>query len=297
MLSKDYMPQPMLDSSFPIYIEKQSFTHSGSLFPIHWHEQLEFIFVTKGDFYMNIKNQLVKGHEGQLLCINPNEIHHVQSHSKFTEYYCVIIDPRFLSTGVLDQCEQTIYTPLWTSSISFNTVINSPRCIHLFHQLIQEKQLKQDGYELAIKGLSHLLVSQLYRDELSEHYQSSVVSKTEPEHVRQLLTIIHDSYKEDLTLSYLSKQLHLESTYLSHIFKNVTGTSIGAYIKKYRLKMGQNKLETTSKSIETIALSCGFNSINYFSRAFKQQYLMTPNQYRKKSEASLKASLKSIKFN
>lgn len=283
-MNNDYLPPPMYDSSFPIYIEKQTYTHSGSLFPIHWHQQLELIYILEGDFFINMKNSQIEGRAGELLCINPNEIHHVQSNSENTEYYCVIIDPTFLASGVIDNCEQKVYTPLWSSSISFRSIIQSKEAKKFFLMIIEEFEAKREGYELAIKGYTHLIIANLYRSEMINADQQALISKTQPTHVREILNIIHHSYIEEISLSSLSQTLHLEPTYISHIFKKVTGTSVGVYIKKYRLKKAQHQLETTSNSIESIALTCGFNSTNYFSRAFKQQYNMSPNEYRKKSK-------------
>lgn len=287
MLNKEnYILPPIYDQSFPIYIEKQSYYHAGSLFPIHWHEQLELIYILEGDFFINSKNNQWEAQAGDLICINPHEIHHVQSHSLFTQYYCIVIDSEFLVSGILDYCEQKYYSPLWASTIGFNTKINSPQVKDIILGLIHEFELKKDGYELAIKGYSHLLIANLYRDELIKSNDTLLTTAIQPTHVREILTLIHNYYTTDLSLAFLSNQLHLDTTYLSHIFKDVTGTSIGSYIKKYRLRKAQFLLETTSNSIESIAYSCGFNSTNYFSRAFKQHYQMSPNHYRKSSHTT-----------
>ena len=65
-------------------------------------------------------------------------------------------------------------------------------------------------------------------------------------------------------------------------FKNITGTTIKAYILDARIKRAHDLLVFSKKSITDIAFECGFDDSNYFSRAVKKHLGMSPSEIRKK---------------
>lgn len=88
-------------------------------------------------------------------------------------------------------------------------------------------------------------------------------------------------YLEDLKLSEIAAALHINPYYLSHTFKNLTGSSPMSYIIRRRIDEAQNLLLTTNLTITTIAMECGYNNSNYFQSVFKNIVGMTPGKYRK----------------
>ena len=53
------------------------------------------------------------------------------------------------------------------------------------------------------------------------------------------------------------------------------------YINQYRLSVAAKKLESTDEPVINIATDTGFNNVSYFIRAFKNNFQMTPTQYRR----------------
>ena len=53
------------------------------------------------------------------------------------------------------------------------------------------------------------------------------------------------------------------------------------YILKTRIVMAQGMLRKERLSVTEISNRCGFSSISYFSRVFRQDTGMTPLQYKK----------------
>ncbi|MDR3123040.1 MAG: helix-turn-helix domain-containing protein [Treponema sp.] len=53
------------------------------------------------------------------------------------------------------------------------------------------------------------------------------------------------------------------------------------YIVKLRVTFARQLLASTTNSVELICDACGFNSVQHFSRCFRQYFNITPSQYRK----------------
>ena len=99
--------------------------------------------------------------------------------------------------------------------------------------------------------------------------------------VQKAVLLIDSDPSADLSLSSLSRHLGLSSGYLCTIFKKETGKTVSEYIREKRIKYAVHLLSTTNLQVQTIALHCGIVDIQYFSKIFKKQIGMTPNEYRK----------------
>ena len=66
-------------------------------------------------------------------------------------------------------------------------------------------------------------------------------------------------YLEDLKLADIAEALHINLYYLSHTFKDLTGTSPMQYIIRRRIEEAQTLLLTTNMTITDIAMQCGYN--------------------------------------
>ena len=66
-------------------------------------------------------------------------------------------------------------------------------------------------------------------------------------------------------------------------FKRLTGVPPGNYLLKARLGKASLMLMLPGKSIAEVALACGFQDSNYFSRQFRAEYGQTPRAFRLQS--------------
>ncbi len=85
---------------------------------------------------------------------------------------------------------------------------------------------------------------------------------------------------QPLPLALLAAQAYCSPTHLSALFRKVEGKTLTEWILQVRLTRSQSLLDTTSMTITEVADACGFNDSNYFSRAFKARYGVSPKGYR-----------------
>jgi AraC family transcriptional regulator len=94
------------------------------------------------------------------------------------------------------------------------------------------------------------------------------------------VSYIKENIRENLSLDLLSDKACLSKSHFSRCFKNELGLSQSDFILKERLKLAKQYLTQTSYQIKEVCFMAGFNNINYFIRAFKQEYKKTPNAFR-----------------
>ncbi|MGI5900124.1 MAG: helix-turn-helix domain-containing protein [Christensenellales bacterium] len=95
-----------------------------------------------------------------------------------------------------------------------------------------------------------------------------------------MVAYIHENYASDISLNILKDEIGFSGSYLSYIFKQVSGENYVDYINKYRIEKAKELLEKTKKPIVSISESCGFNTPNNFIRVFKKYEGITPGQFR-----------------
>lgn len=82
------------------------------------------------------------------------------------------------------------------------------------------------------------------------------------------------------SVAYCADQLNLSANYFGDLIKKETGKSAQEYIQLKVIDVAKEKIFDTSKSVSEIAYELGFKYPQHFSRSFKQQVGVSPNEYR-----------------
>lgn len=93
--------------------------------------------------------------------------------------------------------------------------------------------------------------------------------------------IIGEDYAENVDLAYVAKALHLSTKQVTRIINKNYKTSLNKLIMKRRLQVACSLLEETDLAINEIVNEVRFNSLNYFYVCFRNEYGMSPSEYRK----------------
>ena len=97
----------------------------------------------------------------------------------------------------------------------------------------------------------------------------------------EIMNYIQSNYL-NVTLEGLSDKFYLSKPYLSKYIKEKSGMTFGELVKNVRLRKAKTLLKTSSMTVESIALSVGYQNVEHFNRLFKKAFNMTPVQFRNK---------------
>lgn len=90
-------------------------------------------------------------------------------------------------------------------------------------------------------------------------------------------TILENLLQEDLNMAFLSSQMCMSHSTLYRRIKSLTGMTANEYVRKHRLTKAMQLLRE-GNNVTEVALMCGFNSPDYFSRCFKSEYGISPSE-------------------
>lgn len=113
---------------------------------------------------------------------------------------------------------------------------------------------------------------------------------TKEEHCLITNPVIHEAIdyilchaEEELTLDDVAGHCHFSKYYFGRLFKEQTGESVYAYIKRVKIEQSAFRLKVEKeRRITEIGADYGYSASNY-SSAFKQHYRMVPADFRKRS--------------
>lgn len=87
-------------------------------------------------------------------------------------------------------------------------------------------------------------------------------------------------YFEDIKISMFTEKYFLSREYLMKLFKQQYGVGIHEYMQKVRMDKAKELLSDPGLKIQEISEMLGYKDKNYFSKAFRNYYQLSPSEYR-----------------
>ena len=111
-----------------------------------------------------------------------------------------------------------------------------------------------------------------------------ITSKEFPNDERVISSIIRymqEHLSEEISLSVLADEFHLNPQYISQLFKNEIGVGFLAYLTNIRIEKAKKLLLSTALSVTEISSLAGYSDYRVFTKVFKKAEGVTPSQFRR----------------
>jgi AraC-like DNA-binding protein len=86
--------------------------------------------------------------------------------------------------------------------------------------------------------------------------------------------------RENIRISDVAKQVGLSEEALCRFFKKQTSQTLSSYLNEIRIEASAQMLREIGDLVSGVAYTCGFNTVHYFNKVFKQKKGMSPMEYR-----------------
>lgn len=128
--------------------------------------------------------------------------------------------------------------------------------------------------------ITHYIMTVLLR--LSEGgFAGTAPGQGDSRMISRILAYISENIASDVSADRISAEIGISSSYLCRLFKRRTTMTLTRYVTEQRLALARSMLLQTDRTMLDIAMSCGFGSPSYFCRIFRENYGITPLEYRK----------------
>ncbi|HHX31368.1 MAG TPA: response regulator [Bacteroidales bacterium] len=137
-------------------------------------------------------------------------------------------------------------------------------------KLLEQRQILRDKYSAAMIGGS------------AEEVE---LSNEDRDFLNKVISIVYENITDNnLNVDFVADHIYMSRSQLNRKIRQITGYSISAFILHIRLEKSKRMLRSDNARIGDIAIACGFEDSNYYSRVFKQIYKVSPSQFRKTPE-------------
>ncbi|MCI8549283.1 MAG: AraC family transcriptional regulator [Lachnospiraceae bacterium] len=259
----------------------------------HWHDDFEFGLVLHGEmeYYIHQGSDRQEScilKEGDGVFINSRLLHKMRQTVPGTALFSFVIPVNFFFQLPMREIYQKDVLPVVRSSAAWVCFQSgSPNDREFLESLkeIQGLPPDQKGYELycieLVCRLWRLLLNRVAQ--MKEVSQASKGNQKQEERLRLMLSYIHSHYGEDITIDTIAQAVNISRSECFRCFRLIIGKSPLEYLCQYRISQAANLLSYTDRKLADICYSCGFKSPSYFGKVFRENFGMSPGQYRKEN--------------
>lgn len=275
------------DAMFAFNIYPCTIPGDFSFVPLHWHDDMEIIYVKQGNGLVQIDFTTYSAEAGDVFFIQPGHLHGIQHILKsFMKYENLIFDMSFLGSGSVDLCSQKYLIPIINGGIQLPVHIKKDNELYLsvtacLDAIDHSCAKLMNGYELNVKGHLTILFSLLIQ--AAEKQKLSALGLVSHKNIQRLKTVlsrVETDYNKKLTINDIAGECGYSASHFMRWFKDATGSSFTRYLIEYRLDKAASELRETNLTILDISVKNGFDNLSNFNRLFKNKFDMTPGQFR-----------------
>lgn len=270
------------DESFPFFIQYGG--HDKDLFSHRHKDFSELVVVLDGKATHVVNGESYPISKGEVFCIGTGISHGYENPENFR-----ICNIMFRQEALLaaDSDVKTLsgFHALFVVEPQINGTVGFESRMRLsasdFSRIEQLIALTIDEYSGEREGKKTLLqayfvqlvvlLSRLYG--LPERH-------IEIECIANAAAYIEGHYMDDSCMDGVLGQLHYSRRHFIRLFTAAYGMPPIKYLLGVRMRRAAALLRETNLPVTEVAMRCGFNDANYFSRAFKKSFGKSPNSFR-----------------
>lgn len=277
---KENKPHGTKDDPFSTY----HIQNGGQSFqiPVHWHDELEIIYVKSGFLTVNISGENYIGKPGDAFVVSPGNLHFMGSQTGTVDYFTFLFPLKYIAFRSDDMLDDKLIEPLNSGHLMISPEIKDTvkeQCEQLagvYAAEIDESESKITG-QIRKKIILLQFIHELWKKGFIVENDTTGRNTVE----KEMVSYIQQNYTGKILLREFGEQFHLSEKYISRYFKEHFHITLSQYVTYLRLEHAKQMLQETDISVTEVAMQSGYQNISYFIRSFKKTYGVSPLKYRK----------------
>ncbi len=280
MLFRDIAP-------FARYVRLQVLKQN-TVFPVRVAPDARFFYTLSGAGTIRVGDTAYPMERGSVLILAPGTTYHLLTPPDGVTYFAVNFD----YTGAYRDMTRAIppvpaeeYTGDCLATEPFSDLPAFDRTVYLTGQYALEPLCADAQREFARRlhfgdRMADAVLTQLLL--LCARQVKTPDSGKTGETAETIIRYLHEHYAEPLTNRAVGARFSFHPNYVNELIRRSTGLPLHRYLLHIRIRRAMEWLESSDLPVGEIATLCGFPSLHYFSRYFKQETGLPPTAYRRK---------------
>lgn len=270
---------------FPVFIRKNIIPPNCCFTDIslHWHDELEFIYVISGDIGYLVDGERLVMKAGEGIFVNARHMHLICNANLGCTLFCVIFPPTILCST-----EHIV-------SKMVNPILNAKELAYLLlcERVPWQKEVLtgvKEIYDSSLKENSEADILAAIYCLWGKIYQNIDVKTEEPNKdenlvlIKKMLDYLYKNYDKKIALNDICINAGIGKNKCTELFRRYTNMSPMEYLRYYRVEKGVQLLQNTNLSVTEIAYEVGMSGASYFAETLRMYRGCTPTQIRKGME-------------
>jgi AraC-like DNA-binding protein len=237
----------------------------------NFHEEIELKYYFDGPSAMMIDDEVYQINAGDVVVVNPYEIHTNVNIACGGKYYLIILDLDFL---IKDNhlAPDVRHLMLGGGVRLANLITGRADLAGLIVRIYDEMTSNAENRKAMVHSLTCQLVTTLLRDHKKSHrapVSTDGVGRG-TELIAPALSKIFRDYASPITVESLADACGISKYHFCRVFKKEMNLTAVEYLNNYRLSVAELLLANDDRSTEDVAATCGFNDVSYFYRCYKK---------------------------
>lgn len=241
----------------------------------HVHSEWELLWVLDQRLVVTSEQSQFLVDEGQFVLFNPNTPHEFHKEEQSCTFLCLQISPKLFPfvQRIVDVC-------------FLNRHLSDGQLEELrfaMRDLAAAYFRAEENYELYCIGkaslILYMLLTNLPGHVLTQEEAASIDRRNA--RLKRMIRFVDENYMHKIRLSDFAESEHCSMTYLSHFIKDATNMTFQEYVNSVRFNCACKLIASEDRKMLDVCMESGFSDYRYFVRAFRQQYGMTPEEYRR----------------
>jgi AraC family transcriptional regulator len=237
-------------------------------------------FVRKGNFLFNVFRNSLDSYNGCVLITKPGYERTV-THVHTIPDECTIID--FKTTFYSALTDQYGSIRFFSDNDIHSTLLKTDPGLEYMHFYLLQLFFSRSGSKLEIDHLVLEIVNSVLNNLTPYEHNEKINMRLKRNHletIERAKDFMIYNFTRDISLMEIADHCHVSPFHFSRIFKTFTQGSPHHFLLSIRLKHAEMLLKSTTLPVMDVAFSSGFNSIEYFTAAFKNRYKIPPVRFR-----------------
>lgn len=254
----------------------------------HWHPEVEFIIVRDNPVEILIDDTRIVLRKDEGIWVNANKIHMMQCPENImtASLFTIVMLPEFIAPKASLLYQKYVQPWISDPELSYVLFLDSipwhREVIRLLTHTFTLLQKREFAYELSIHNdISQVWLMMLQHQKEIPKQSTSKSERGSQMRIKEMVRFIQENYRQHLTLEQIAASAHVSKTECNRCFKKNLNVTPMQYLTEYRLEIAARLLTSSEKSVNNIAVQCGFDDLSYFAKLFRGAKGVTPSQYRK----------------
>ncbi len=271
-------PYQELEMDAPFVEAQQDISYTADEVQLHSHFFYELICCRSGNVQYLIGAKRYRLQRGDIIFLPPKISHRPLFLEQLIEPYDREVI--WVSAAFIDRIKTTFFPqdhPEMGPYLLRTAGTQWEGLTQFFRQTVEEAERQELGWQAACCALTAQLLVQLLRA-----MRDITPPPTERrELLDEIMLYIETHMAEKLSLEGTARQFLVSESTISQLFRSRLNVSFYRFVTQRRLIAAKTRIQA-GEPMEQIAQAIGFGDYSNFYRAFKQEYGITPTQFRQR---------------